>query len=202
VEGGILKAFDVAPAKLVEAVALEFEKLRVNAPEWALFIKTGSHRERAPHKRDWWNFRLASILYRILKDGPIGTQRLRTYYGGRKNRGVAPPVFRKSGGKIIRVCLQELEKLGFVQKNKTGGRIVSAKGHAFLDKMAKEALRITEDEKAHAAERKAEKERERAKREVEERKVKEELRKIGGAPAKKTEKKVLKKKKPEGETNE
>ncbi|MDD5148655.1 MAG: 40S ribosomal protein S19, partial [Candidatus ainarchaeum sp.] len=158
--------------------------------------------ERAPHKRDWGNYRLASVLYRILKDGPVGTQRLRTYYGGRKSRGVAPPVFRKAGGKIIRVCLQELEKMGLVQKNKAGGRIVSGKGNAFLDKMAKEAVKMAEEEKAHAAERKAEKERERAKREAEEKKVKEELRKIGGAPDKKHEKKAVKKKKPEGETNE
>ena len=145
---------------------------------------------------------MASLLYRILKDGPIGTQRLRSYYGGRKARGVAPKIFRKAGGKIIRACLQELEKMGLVQKNKAGGRIISGKGSAFLDKMAKEAARITEDEKMHAAERKAEKEKERQKRDAEEKKVKEELRKIGGTPDKKHDKKAVKKKKPEGEKNE
>ena len=70
-----------------------------------------------------------------------------------------------------------------------------------MDKMAKEAMRITIEEQKTSVERKAEKERGRAKRDAEEKKTREELRKISGAPAKKIEKKV-KKKKAEGETNE
>ena len=197
----VLKEFDVSPNKLVEAAAIEFEKQGVKMPEWAVFVKTGTHKERAPHNRKWWYFRLASILYRVSKTGAVGTQRLRSYYGGRKARGVRPHAFFKAGGKIIRSCLQELEKQGYLQKQKTGGRKLSPKGSAFLDKMAKEAMRITIEEQKTSVERKAEKERERAKRDAEEKKVREELRKISGAPAKKIEKKV-KKKKAEGETNE
>ena len=152
-----MKAFDVPPAKLVQATVAEFDKQGIKMPDWAVFVKTGPSKERAPNDKNWWNYRLASVLYRIYKDGPVGTQRLRTYYGSKKNRGVRPHAFFKAGGKIIRASLQELEKQGLVQKQKTGGRIIAPKGQSFLDKMAKEALKIMKDEETYAVERKAEK---------------------------------------------
>jgi hypothetical protein len=100
---------------------------------------------------------MASILYRIYKEGPLGTGSLRTYYGGKKRRGTKRPEFRKSSGKIIRVCLQGLEKQGLVKKAKKG-RVVTAKGQAYLNQMAKEAVGIAKqavEERAKAgAERK------------------------------------------------
>ncbi|MBN1941014.1 MAG: 30S ribosomal protein S19e [Candidatus Diapherotrites archaeon] len=150
-----MKAFDVAPNKIVNATALELEKQGLKMPEWAVFVKTGSHRERTPTDTKWWYNRLASVLYRVYKDGPVGTQRLRTYYGGRKNRGVKPHAFRKAGGKIIRVCLQELEKQGLIKKNKSGGRVISGRGASLLDKISKAALKLAEEEKAKTVERRA-----------------------------------------------
>jgi small subunit ribosomal protein S19e len=101
----------------------------------AAFIKTGPNRERQPNRRDWYAVRMASILYRVYKDGPVGTESLRTYYGGKKRRGVKPSHFRKASGKIIRSCLQNLEKLGYIKKAKKG-REVSPAGTAFLSKTA------------------------------------------------------------------
>jgi small subunit ribosomal protein S19e len=201
VEVIFLKAFEVPPGKLVQVIAMEFEKQGVKMPAWALFVKTGAQAERAPDNKNWWNYRMASLLYRIYKDGPVGTQRLRTYYGGRKARGVAPHEFRRAGGKIIRVCLQELGQMGFVEKQKLGGRKITPKGEGFLDKMAKETMKFIEEEAKNAAEKKAQKEKERQQKEAEERKVKEELRKIGGARDEKAQK-MKKKKKAEGEANE
>ena len=68
-------------------------------------------------------------------NGPIGVQRLRTAYGGRKNRGFKPEKFRRAGGKVIRTILKDLDQLGFTEKV-SGGRKVTAKGQSYLDKIA------------------------------------------------------------------
>lgn len=128
--------YDVPANELIKEIAIEF-KAKFQKPEWVDFVKTGSHRERAPQDVDWYYMRLASVLYRVYKDGPTGTEGLRTYYGGRKARGVKPHIFRKASGKVIRCCLQVLEKDGMIKKLKKG-RIVSPKGEAYLTKKAKE----------------------------------------------------------------
>ena len=117
---------------LIEEMAKEFnEKKELKEPDFTAYVKTGRHVERAPQRHDWWYVRSAAILYRIYKCGPVGTERLRTYYGGRKNRGVRPHKVFKAGGKIIRTCLQELEKNGYIKKEKTG-RAITGKGEKFL----------------------------------------------------------------------
>jgi len=142
--------YDVPAGELIKEVAKDL-KLRVKAPEWTRFVKTGSHVERAPLSPDWFYVRNASILYRIYREGPLGTGTLRTYYGGRKNRGRAPERKRKSGGKIIRVCLQTLEKDGLIKKDKKG-RAITGKGAKYLNAKAKEvkvlleALKMTKRE--------------------------------------------------------
>ena len=127
---------DIPATELIEAVAQDL-KGKIQEPNWIDFVKSGRHRERAPHRRDWFYVRMASILYRINKNGILGTNRLRSYYGGRKNRGVRPHKFFKASGKIIRVCLQELEKEGLIKKEKAG-RNISNKGKSYLNAKAKE----------------------------------------------------------------
>src|SRR3989344_7754760 len=72
-------------------------------PEWVDFVKTSSHVQRPTTEEDFWYKRAASILRQIYINELVGVQRLRTRYGGRKDRGSQPPEFRKSGGKIIRL---------------------------------------------------------------------------------------------------
>jgi len=133
--------YDAPPDRLIRKVA---EKLRhmseFNPPEWTKFVKTGVHKERAPEQEDWWWVRVASIFRKVYINGPIGIERLRTAYGGRKNRGVKPEKFRKGSGSIIRKALQQLEDAGFVKRTKEG-RIVTPKGRSFLDKIADEIKR-------------------------------------------------------------
>lgn len=121
------------------------EKLKdakaVKQPEWSLFVKTGVHKEKPPTQDDWWFTRSAAILRTIYIKGPVGVSRLRGKYGGCKNRGSLPDQARKGGGKIIRVCLQQLEEAGFVEKFGKRGRVVSPKGRSFLDNIAHEVLR-------------------------------------------------------------
>jgi small subunit ribosomal protein S19e len=128
--------FEVPATELIKLIASDFEN-RIQKPEFTQWVKTGANRERAPYNQNWWFVRTASILYRIFADGPVGTERLRTYYGGKKNRGVKPEKFRKASGKIIRTCLQALEKEGLVKKAKKG-RIITPKGQKYLNQKSKE----------------------------------------------------------------
>lgn len=130
-----MAVIDVKPDSLIKELAKDL-KQKFQQPAWTQWVKTGSHVERAPQNNDWWFERTASILYRVYRDGPVGTQSLRTYYGGRKNRGVKPQKKVKSSGKIIRTCLQTLEKENLIKKAKTG-RIVTGKGESYLQKIAK-----------------------------------------------------------------
>ncbi len=130
--------YDVPADTLIKRVAEKLKEMpEFTPPEWAKFVKTGVHKERAPEQDDWWWIRVASIFRKVYIDGPVGIERLRTAYGGRKNRGVKPEKFRKGSGSIIRKALQQLENAGFVTKTKEG-RIVTPKGRSFLDKIATE----------------------------------------------------------------
>ena len=128
--------YDVPADELIKHVA---EKLKdmVAPPEWAKFVKTGVHKQRSPEQEEWWYLRLASIFRRVYLDGPVGIERLRTYYGGRKRRGSKRPKFRRGSGAIIRNALHQLEQLGFIAKTKEG-RVVTPMGRSFLDRAAAE----------------------------------------------------------------
>ncbi|MFH1587039.1 MAG: 30S ribosomal protein S19e [Candidatus Diapherotrites archaeon] len=128
--------YDVPATELIDAIAEEF-KATLKQPDFVKWVKSGAHRERAPLRPDWFYVRAASVLYRVYKDGPVGTESLRTYYGGKKNRGVRPEKFKKASGKVIRACLQALEKEGLIKRAKKG-RGISSKGESFLSKTAKE----------------------------------------------------------------
>lgn len=128
--------FDVPAEVLIDTVAEEFKNNdKINPPEWADFVKTGVHKERKPENPDWWFVRTASIFRRVYMDGPVGVMSLRTYYGGKKDRGVRPEAFRKGSGAIIRGALHQLEDAGFVEKVE-GGRVVTPAGRSYLDKIS------------------------------------------------------------------
>ena len=128
---------EVSASALVKRLVEELKKMKeLTPPEWSHFTKTGTHKERPPEQPDWWYTRAASLLRRIFIDGPVGVQRLRSYYGGRKKRGVPPEHFRKASGKILRTILQQLEKAGLVIKTERGGRKLTAKGVNMLAAIA------------------------------------------------------------------
>jgi len=127
---------EVDPQVLIKRMSEELKKM-IPMPEWAKYVKTGVSRERPPEDPNWWWVRSASILRRIALDGPVGVQRLRTYYGGLKRLGHQPAHFRKGSGKIIRVILQQLESIGFVKKEKKG-RTITPEGLKFIKNIIKE----------------------------------------------------------------
>ena len=113
----------------------KFEEIK--PPEWSRFAKSGVSRERPPIQHDFWYIRAASILRRVYLNEPIGIQRLRTFYGGRKRRGHKPAKFRKASGNIVRKVLLQLEAAGLLVKDKKG-RKITPKGRKLLDKIAYE----------------------------------------------------------------
>lgn len=128
--------YDVQADKLIAKAAAELkEKEEITAPEWAPFVKTGTHREMPPDNPEWWYTRVAAVLRRVYVDGPVGVERMRSVYGGKKNRGAKPGKSVKGSGSILRKSLQQLEAAGFVARQKNG-RVVTPAGASFLDGIA------------------------------------------------------------------
>ncbi len=136
--------YQVDPEELIEKAAEELKKIKeIEPPAWAAYVKTGMHKERPPIKQDWWYTRAAAILRYIYRVKLIGVSKLRTRYGGKKNKGHKPSHFYKGSGNIIRKILQQLEKAGFLKKTEKDvhkGREITPKGKSFLDKIATQLL--------------------------------------------------------------
>jgi hypothetical protein len=75
------------------------------------------------------------MLRKIYVKGNLGTERLRTEFGGKRNRGAKPGQHRKAGGSIIRKLLQQFEAAGLIKKMKTG-RVIAPAGQKLLDNTA------------------------------------------------------------------
>lgn len=116
------------------------QKPEFKQPEWALFVKTGQAKQRPPENGDWWYVRAASILRTLYTQGVVGVERLKSKYGSRKKRGMAPERFRKASGKIIRVIMQQATKAGLVEyiKEKRTGRKLTKAGKEWLESLASE----------------------------------------------------------------
>lgn len=138
--------YDVPPALLIERLSkyLKMNVDEIKPPPWASIVKTGAHAERPPQDPDWWFVRCASLLRKIYVKGPIGIERLRSEYGGRKDRGVLPEHSRKGSGAIIRKALQQLEEAGLVETVKGRGRMITPKGRSLLDSLSTEIKRKLE----------------------------------------------------------
>lgn len=140
-----MTVYDVPINDLILKVAEELEKMSdMTPPSWADFVKTGMHKERAPTQSNWWHIRAASVLLKIRKNGPVGVSKLRTKYGGKKNRGHKPEKFFRASGNILRKILQQLEKSGLAKKAEKGihkGRIITPQGAKLLGKAAEEIMK-------------------------------------------------------------
>jgi len=134
--------YDVPADHIIRRVAEELKKRKeIVPPAWAAFAKTGVHKEMPPEDPDWWFTRAAAVLRRVYVDGPLGVERMRSFYGGKKNRGSRPNAFRKGSGSILRKSLQQLEAAGLIIHDKTG-RKVSPAGMSFMDNLSHE-VKIT-----------------------------------------------------------
>lgn len=128
--------FEKNPESFIKNLAEALKKVpEFEKPEWVNFVKSGMSKERPPTDDDFWYIRSASILRQLYIKGVVGVGKLRTKYGGRKNRGTKRAVFVKASGKMIRVILQQAETAGLVEKisSQQHGRRLTQKGRDFLD---------------------------------------------------------------------
>ena len=136
--------FEVPPGELVKSLSKRL-KQDIKMPSWAVFVKTGRHKERPPMQEDWWYSRAASVLKKIERLGPVGVSKLSRKYGGKKNRGAEPEKFFRGSGKIIRVILQQMEQAQLIKQAPRGvhkGRVVTQKGLSYLEEAAKEVAKV------------------------------------------------------------
>jgi small subunit ribosomal protein S19e len=138
--------YDIPKTELIERAAKELKNVSaVQPPAWAAFAKTGAFKQRQPVRNDWWFVRVAAILRRLSdSEGPIGIEKVRTLYGGKKNKGHSPERFYRGSGSIIRKAFQQLEKAGFAKRIDKGlrkGRIITPQGISFLSKVADQYMK-------------------------------------------------------------
>ena len=135
----MVTVYDVPAEKLILKTA---EKLKQNSaivpPEWAEFVKTGVHTEKAPSQDDWWFTRSASILRKLYVKGPMGSSKLAAEYGGYRDNGTMPNKEVKGSRNIARKCMIQLEKAGYLVSKDKQGRAISPSGMSLLDNAAKE----------------------------------------------------------------
>lgn len=138
--------YDVPANLLIQRLAqyLKDEVDQIRPPTWASVVKTSSHAQRTPQDADWWFTRCASVLRKIYLKGPLGIQRLRAEYGGRKDRGVRPEHARKGGGAIVRKALQQLEEAKLAKPSGNQGRTVTKQGRSLLDRLSTEVKKELE----------------------------------------------------------
>lgn len=132
--------YDIPAELLIKKLAIELKENydKIKPLTWAIYVKTGVYKERAPTDPDWWYIRCASILRKISLHNYIGVSRLRGVYGGRKRRGAKPEHVQKGSGSIVRHTLQQLEEEGLVETVKGRGRRITPKGQSFIDRLAHE----------------------------------------------------------------
>jgi small subunit ribosomal protein S19e len=131
---------DVPASKFIDRLAkyLKENVEEVQPPSWAAVAKTGSHVEKQPQNSDWWYTRAASLLRKVYVHGPIGLEKLRSDYGGRKGYTVRPNHAAKAGGSNIRKILQQLEQADLIQISRPQGRLMSPKGRKMLKEVSED----------------------------------------------------------------
>ena len=147
----MVSVHDVPSGKLITALAEQVKGLPgMDEPDWAKWVKTGSHAERPPTDPEWWFTRAASLMRKLYLHGPVGLSDLERAYGGTKALHYNPKHHRDAGGSSIRRILKQLEQQELVAKTPKG-RVLSSKGRAMIDRVSKDVFTsISADNKALA----------------------------------------------------
>eukprot|EP01070_Trichotokara_eunicae_P002209 Trichotokara_eunicae@DN2470_c0_g1_i1.p1 len=132
---------DVPSDRLVQVVAKHLkENQHIEIPKWIDYAKTGRMKEFAPFDPDWIYTRCGTIMKTLNHKVRITNKKLRRWYGGKQRRGVRPARFVMGSGKVNRYCIQQLEKLGWVETTETKrGRVLTKEGNKALTLLSKDA---------------------------------------------------------------
>ena len=141
------KVYDVPADILINRLSEILKNEDIPAPDWAPFVKTGTHADKPPQNSGWWYVRCASILRKIYLHGPVSVNELRSMYGGGRPVGYGAAHHKDASGAIIRNAIHGLEKLGLVANIEKKGRMLTKQGTKKLDVLATEILKemITEE---------------------------------------------------------
>ncbi len=142
----MVTVYDVDPDEFIKVLADRLKNENVKVPDWVKWVKTGPHRETGPVQDEWYYTRMASVFRKLYIKGPIGTSRLASDYGGKRDRGTKRYHAVKGSRNITRKCLQELDKLGYTSVGKEG-RKLTPKGISYLEKLAEEIIKSKEVKK-------------------------------------------------------
>ena len=134
------KVYDVPADIFVKRLSEILKNEDITAPEWSLFVKTGTHAEKPPQNSGWWHVRCASILRKIYLHGPLSVNDLRSMYGGGRPVGYGAAHHKDASGAIIRNAIHGLEKLDYIKNVEKKGRMLTKQGTQKLDKLATEIL--------------------------------------------------------------
>ena len=135
-------AYDVPAILLIERLATKLSTVEtIKQPEWAMFVKTGPHREKGPARNDWWTIRAAAVLRKIYMKGPIGVERLSAEYGGRCDHGSAPYHAVRGSRAIARNVVKQLEASKLIKIERGRGRSITSTGQALIDNTSHEVLK-------------------------------------------------------------
>ena len=130
---------DVPADAFIKACA-EFLKRqpKFDVPKWHDIVKTATVKEFAPYDEDWFFVRSASILRKVYLRKGTGVGALKKWYGASsgQHRGTRKAHFTTASGAIIRKSMHELEKLEMMEHDDDGGRVITSKGRAEMDRIA------------------------------------------------------------------
>lgn len=146
---------DIPSSKFILKYAQILEKSgKFSVPDWVDYVKTTTHKQLAPYEENWIFIRAASIARQVyMKGKSVGVNYLRTKFGYRGSNGTISDHYYPACGKIIRYCIQQLEKMGLIETVIIGvedeeegtliakwsnGRKVTTKGRIEMDRIAKE----------------------------------------------------------------
>jgi small subunit ribosomal protein S19e len=109
---------DIPADQFIAALAAHFkDSQKLQLPQWHDLVKTGVARELAPVNSDWYFVRVAALARKVYLFPNRGVGSYARVFGGAQDNGTKRSHHRKASTGIIRTALQQLEKLGLVQKS-------------------------------------------------------------------------------------
>merc|ERR1711970_820193 len=123
---------------------------KFDVPKYHDIVKTGVSKELSPYNEDWFYIRAASVARKVYLRKGTGVGALKKWYGGSSGShvGTCKAHFSTASGAIIRKAMLELEKLEMMEHLGDGGRIITSKGRAEMDRIAGN-ISVTANEMLH-----------------------------------------------------
>merc|ERR1711985_122951 len=112
---------------------------KFDVPKYHDIVKTGTLKELAPYDEDWFYTRAASVARKIYLRKGTGVGALKKWYGGSSGTHVGTCKAH------ISKAMHELEKLEMMEHLGDGGRVISSKGRAEMDRIAGNIQQNTND---------------------------------------------------------